>query len=916
MGGVGKTQLAAHHARRALQAGQIDLLVWVTATTRSAIIDTYAHAAVTILDADPANPQAAATAFLAWLEPKASPAPAPASTTGQGTPGNPRWLVVLDDLTDPADLRGLRPPTSPRGRTLVTTRRRDAALTGRTCQQVSVDLFTPKEATNYLAEALTAHERHEPAEQLTALARDLGHLPLALSQAAAYIVDTGLACTDYRQLLADRTTTLAQALPDAAVLPDDQTTTTAAAWSLSMDRADRFRPAGYALPMLQLASVLDPNGIPQSVLTSPPALQHLAARRTPHHDPADSQTTPQTAIAALQALRRLSLIEYAPDNDHQTVRIHQLIQRTVRDTLPNDQLGEVGRAAADALIAAWPSVERDRDLAQALRANTGSLTHHAGEALWRPHAHPVVDRFGQSVGESGQTREAVAHFQDVVNNSELRLGRDHPGTLAARDNLAYWRGKSGDAVGAFAALAELVTDYVRVFGPDHLDTLRVRGSLARWQGEAGDMEGSVAALTDLVADRTRLQGPDHPDTLSTRNDLARTLPGREGLAAWAEVLTDRIRVLGPDHPDTLETRQDLAFWRGAETEDAASAAAALADLYEDYVRVLGPDHPRTLSAGSSFAFWQGTAGDASGAAGTLADLLEHHVRVMGPDHPDTFSTRRNLAHWLGQAGDAASAIALWTEVLEDQEREPVLDRDDTLMAFKNLIVLRTKAGDRAGVVEAQAGLLAEEMRRLGPDHPDTLSTRWHLAYARGEAGDTARACAEFSDLVDSQVRVLGPDHTETLRTRRELARWRGEGGDAAAAAAAMADLLDDYMRVLGPDHAEALRTRRELAQWWGEGGDAAAAAGPGPSRHPLRPGTSRLLPRHGRRRSRRSHRLHRTAGGLPADPGTRPPRHSHNAPGLRPLARHRRQRTRRCHHLRRAVANLPSCPGPRPPPHP
>src|SRR6266508_1325711 len=40
-----------------------------------------------------------------------------------------RWLVVLDDLADPKDLRG-RWPNGPGGRVLVTTRRQDAVLQG------------------------------------------------------------------------------------------------------------------------------------------------------------------------------------------------------------------------------------------------------------------------------------------------------------------------------------------------------------------------------------------------------------------------------------------------------------------------------------------------------------------------------------------------------------------------------------------------------------------------------------------------------------------------------------------------------------------------------------------------------------------------------------------------------------------
>ncbi|MFI8829321.1 hypothetical protein [Streptomyces sp. NPDC053431] len=186
---------------------------------------------------------------------------------------------MLDDVADPADLRGLWPPDSPLGQALVTTRRRDAALTGTGRRLVEVGLFTPAEAVAYLAETLTVHDRTAPEDQLTALAADLGHLPLALSQAAAYLTDAGITIPEYRELLADRATALAETAPDA--LPDDQHHATAAALTLSLDRADALRPRGLARPMLQLAAFLDPNGIPQAALTSTPALAHLTAHRTP-----------------------------------------------------------------------------------------------------------------------------------------------------------------------------------------------------------------------------------------------------------------------------------------------------------------------------------------------------------------------------------------------------------------------------------------------------------------------------------------------------------------------------------------------------------------------------------------------------------------------------------------------------------
>ncbi|WP_078886379.1 tetratricopeptide repeat protein [Streptomyces sp. MUSC 125] len=608
MGGVGKTQLAADYARHAQETGVVDVLVWISAGNAVAVAWGYAQAAVEVLGADPADQQAAARAFHAWLEPKAGAEPC-------------RWLVVLDDVADPADLRGWWPPASPHGQTLATTRRRDAALTDGGRQLIEVGVFTEAESLAYLTATLAAHDRQESAGQLATLAADLGHLPLALSQAAAYLVDSGQSVAAYRDLLADRTRTLADAAPD--VLPGDQTTTVAAAWSLSIDRADILRPAKLARPMLQLAAFLDANGIPQDVLTSNPALDYLAQHRTspgtaPAGEPAP--VSPQEAVLALRALHRLSLIDHTPTTPHQAVRIHQLVQRATRDTLTLHQHNTTAQTAADALLAAWPAIERDTDLAQTLRANTTALTETAEDALYQPGAHAVLFRTGRSLGEAGQVIAARDHYQHLTDTITSRLGEDHPATLNTRGNLARWRGQAGDAAGAVTALAELLADRIRVLGEDHPHTLNTRHDLARWRGEAGDAAGAATATAELLADRIRVLGEDHPATLNTRGNLARWR-GEAGNAAGAvtalaELLADRIRVLGEDHPHTLTTRHDLAWWRGA-AGDTSGAATALADLLPDMVRVLGEGHPATLTARSNLAHWRGKAGEGGGASGNV-----------------------------------------------------------------------------------------------------------------------------------------------------------------------------------------------------------------------------------------------------------------------------------------------------------
>jgi hypothetical protein len=320
------------------------------------------------------------------------------------------------------------------------------------------------------------------------------------------------------------------------------------------------------------------------------------------------------------------------------------------------------------------------------------------------------------------------------------LGSDHPNTLAARHNLASWRGESGDVAGAIAEFVALLADRVRVLGPDHPATLTTRHNLAHWRGRSGDVAGAITDFEALLADRVRVLGADHPATLTIRNNLAYLLAESGDVAGaitdFEAVLADRVRVLGADHPATLITRGNLARWR-AESRDAAGEITEYEALLADQLRVLGADHPNTLTIRNNLASLLAESGDVAGAITDFEALLTDRARVLGADHPDTLLTRSNLAS------------------------------------------LRARSGDVAGAITDFEALLTDRVRVLGADHPATLGTRHNLAYWRGERGDVAGAITEMEALLADQLRVLGADHPDTLTTRNKLASWRGPAGDAA-----------------------------------------------------------------------------------------------------------------------------------------
>ena len=96
-------RLAAAFAESLWQSRKLDLLVWIQATSRASVLSGYAAATAAATGRGQASScESVAAQFVGWL-----------GETSRS------WLVVLDDLANPADLDGLW-PTGPAGRVLVT----------------------------------------------------------------------------------------------------------------------------------------------------------------------------------------------------------------------------------------------------------------------------------------------------------------------------------------------------------------------------------------------------------------------------------------------------------------------------------------------------------------------------------------------------------------------------------------------------------------------------------------------------------------------------------------------------------------------------------------------------------------------------------------------------------------------------
>jgi len=655
----GKTQLARYFAESLWRSPGLDVLAWVAASSRASVLSGFVQAAAATGGSDVGDAESVASRFVDWL----------------GTTSRP-WLVVLDDLRDPADLGGLW-PSGPAGRLLITAASPAAVSSEPRVLALPVPAFSTREAMGYLSGYLST----DPDQRSGAidLVGDLGCEPIALAQASAVIVSSGMSCRDYRQHFTQRQKRLVEA-------GRAEPSSAAVTWTFSAEYAEHLSPGVSIRSLLTLAAMLDGHGIPGAVFTAAATGEYLAEDGG---QPAD----PQRTWNAVLSVRQAGLLTVDPPGGLPAVRISPVIQAVIRAAVPGDLYDRAAKAAADALLEVWPRDEPRSRLAADLRACAVSLRQAAGDVLWAEgRCHPLLVLTGQSMDSArltgpavvywrelaadserilgpdsletlvmashlggalmaaGQATEAVPLFQRVLDGRADVLGLDHPAAIAAK----VWMGRALVAAGrpgdAFPLLEQALAGSELVRGADHIDTLAAREEFAAAALAAGQPAEAIRSYRHALADRERIQGRQHPDAMSAALGLAAAyLAGgqpKDAIAQYKQVLTSREAVLGADHLDTLQARGSLAS-----ANFAAGRMGSALQLYEEtcagYERTIGADHPATLACQADLARGYYATGRLGDAITLLTESISRAERALPPGDPLTLRMREALTNITG-----------------------------------------------------------------------------------------------------------------------------------------------------------------------------------------------------------------------------------------------------------------------------
>ncbi|KAG9236373.1 kinesin light chain 3 [Amylocarpus encephaloides] len=791
LGGVGKTQLALELVYRLGAKRNNYSIIWIPATNLASLQQAYIGVAQQLCipgsEEDNADVKRLVQDYLSK------------ERTGQ-------WLLVFDNADDIDMWIAKSPeresrrlidylPRSKHGCIVFTTRDRKTAVKLAQKNVVEVPELDEDMATCMLQKRLINPDLLNNRPDTKALLQELTYLPLAITQAAAYINENGIAFSDYLLLLADQEEEVIDLLSEDFEDEgryENVKNPVVTTWIISFEQIRQNDP--LAADYLFFMACIDSKDIPRSLL---PAGQ--------------SRKRETNAIGTLDAY---SFIIKRPAD--LALDLHRLVHLATRNWLRKQNLiAEWTRRAITRLEEVFPD-DDDQN-----RSIWRTYLPHVRYALTfdtinkdEENRMKLAWRFGTCLFSDGRYNEAEGQFIEALEIEMRALGPEHPDTLTSMASLASTYRNQGRWKEAEDLEVQVMETSSRVLGLEHPDTLTSMANLAstfwnqgRWK-EAEDLEVQV------MDTRKRVSGLEHPSTLTGMANLASTYRNqgrwKEAEDLGVQVMETRKRVSGLEHPSTLTSMTNLAstFWNQGRWKEAEDLEV---QVMETSSRALGPEHPDTQTSMANLAstFWN--QGRWKEAEDLEVQVMETRKRVLGLEHPETLISMANLASTYRNQGRWKEAEDLGVQVMETSSRVLGLEHSDTLTSMASLASTYRNQGRWKEAEDLGVQVMETSSRVLGLEHPDTLTSMANLASTYRNQGRWKEAEDLEVQVMETRKRVLGLEHPDTLTSMANLASTFWNQGRWKEAEDLEVQVIEARKRVLGLEHPDTLTSIANLA---------------------------------------------------------------------------------------------------------
>ncbi|WP_314933479.1 tetratricopeptide repeat protein, partial [Actinomyces oris] len=467
MRGSGKTQLAAAVAAKCEEEGWSSV-AWINAASRKELVaDLYEFALRTGINAPKdVPPETIVRRFLDQLR--------SAEAADR--------LFVFDNVENLDDLRDLIPEGSGVRVIITTTRHLDWDSLG--WHPITVGVFERDQSITLLCERSGDTDR-DAADQI---AEALGDLPVAVTQAAATAKWGGYTLSDHLDRLSNHPLESSISRLEGDDYPEAVGVALFMAYEQALDQLRTKSPQQERI----VTSLLD-------------ILSLLAASGVPTHWLLALEDDSDAVRDSLSFLKRSSILQESTDGD-KTI-IHRLQGQVYRETYLSEQ-GKLNKACTYATtildtidIGQLANFEQQRQETRNLVEQIGAVTSqdHSRPLFSDPDFVALLATTIRNAADLGMPQLALT-LTDSVTRAGDTLGPDHPSTLASRNNLAGAYRDAGRLDEAIALYEQTLEDRSRLLGPDHPHTLITRSNLAGAYQDAGRLDEAIALFEQTLED--------------------------------------------------------------------------------------------------------------------------------------------------------------------------------------------------------------------------------------------------------------------------------------------------------------------------------------------------------------------------------------------------------------------------------
>ena len=652
-GGIGKTQLALEYAHR--YGDEYAGAIWVNAKTLQGV-DLLKIAKKNRLFQEGVTDEE----FLAGLN--------------EWSDKNQILLLIFDNVEDAKDIERFTSNIKT-SHVLIITRDRSLDLSDATF--VELDVFDVEDARTFMRKCLSEMDIGDE-KALNDLIECLCQFPLALAQAAAFIVDTNnnCDCSHYLALLSGHEL---QIFETEAVKPKDYNEIVTTTWKISLEKCDES-----AKQLFYLCSYMAPDNIPLSFFVNQiNALPTLLRNELNNNRDLGTDNI-------VQNLTKNALVKRAGN----FLSIHPLVQEVARHKL------------AEAKDSTWLSY-------CFIMAYNEIITYEYGFRL-------SMDTFSQNILH---ILEIASHAQTILHDQESQV-KIAEIFHKAGDGFEY----SGRYPKALECYQKALTIREHLLGLEHLDTAATYSGIAKVYRDQGYYPKALEWYEKALAIREQVLGPEHLDTATMYNDMAKVFiyhgKNTEALKLYEKALTIFENAKNLQGIATVYNGMGEVY-----LHQCYFSTKALEYFYKSLsirMKILGPEHPDTATTYYYIGYVSNFQGKEPEALGWYEKALAIREQVLGSEHMDTAVTYRNIGTCYSMQRNQIKNLEYLEKALAVCEILP--DHPDTIVTYCciGFAYSRERRRNKEALEWLEKALNLSE-KVVGPDHVYTLVSRANTA---------------------------------------------------------------------------------------------------------------------------------------------------------------------------------------------